>query len=135
VLGSQVRRTTSGCFLVLKTASYYVSLNQLQTHNPPASGTWILELQSKSYFQPYMSDWPACVYEHSVCGPCLGRSEEGLGSPGTEVTDGCESLWTLGAKSQVLCKRTSALNLCASSPAPKKPFLNRSIYYTFALDL
>lgn len=51
-------------------------------------------------FKIYVSEWFACIYmyEHSVCDRRLWRSEEGLGSPGTEVTGDCESLWTLGTE-------------------------------------
>ena len=33
---------------------------------------------------------PACMYVYHVCAWCLWRPEEGIRSPGTGVTDGCE---------------------------------------------
>lgn len=34
----------------------------------------------------------ACIYMHTIYKQCLQRPGEGTGSPGTEVTDGCEHL-------------------------------------------
>lgn len=35
----------------------------------------------------------ACLYVHYVHAWCLWRSEEGIGSPGTGIMDGCETLY------------------------------------------
>lgn len=39
---------------------------------------------------------PVYVYEHHVHTWCLGRPEEGVISPGTEITSGCEPTYVLG---------------------------------------
>lgn len=39
-----------------------------------------------------MSILPACMHVHHVHAWYLQRSEEGIGSPRTRVTDGCEPL-------------------------------------------
>ena len=48
-----------------------------------------------------------CVIHH-LCAWCLWRSEEGIGSPGTKVTDDCELL--CGTQTQAFNKNRSTLN-------------------------
>lgn len=41
----------------------------------------------------YMNVLPLCVHLHCICAWWPWRSEEGVGPPGTTVTDGCEVPW------------------------------------------
>ena len=40
-----------------------------------------------------MSVLPACMYVYHMYAWCQWRPEEGIGSPGTGVLDGCEALY------------------------------------------
>lgn len=51
---------------------------------------------------------PAYMCAHHMSAWCLRRSEEGIGSPGTGVKDGCESPWGARSKSSS-CGRAAGL--------------------------
>lgn len=42
------------------------------------------------WFFMYVYALPVCVYGHYICVWSLQRSQEGIGGPGTRVTNGCE---------------------------------------------
>ena len=64
----------------------------------------------------FMSVLPVCTYKHHVRPWCPWSGEEGIISPGTEVTDGGEQV--LGAKPGSSRRASCPLNYLAVSLGP-----------------
>jgi hypothetical protein len=57
------------------------------------------------------------------------RPEEGTGSPGTGVTDGCEPVWMLRTKLRSSARAVSAPHSRAFSPAPSPEKFSFNLYF------